>query len=76
VEEVEDHELLQIELGRLKEVLSRIPVGDKAILMMKYQEEMSIREIAEALDKTESAIKMKIKRAKAKALNVYKDIYN
>lgn len=75
VEDVEDSELLQIELSRLKVILEKIPVGDKAILMMKYQEEMSIKEIAAALDKTESAIKMKIKRAKAKALSVYKDIY-
>jgi len=75
VEDVEDKELLQIELKKLKVVLNEIPVGDKAILMMKYQEEMSIKEIASALDKTESAIKMKIKRAKAKALSVYKDIF-
>ncbi len=75
VEDVEDVELLQIELKKLKVVLEKIPVGDKAILMMKYQEEMSIREIAESLEKTESAIKMKIKRAKAKALNVYKSLF-
>lgn len=75
VEDVEDSELLQIELKKLKVILEKIPVGDKAILMMKYQEEMSIKEIAAALEKTESAIKMKIKRAKAKALSVYKDIF-
>lgn len=76
VEEVEDKELLQIELKKLKVVLGKIPIGDKAILMMKYQEEMSIKEIAEGLEKTESAVKMKIKRAKAKAMSVYKDLYN
>lgn len=75
VEDVEDIELLQIELKKLKVILDKIPVGDKAILMMKYKEEMSIKEIAESLEKTESAIKMKIKRAKAKALSVYKNIY-
>jgi len=75
VEDVEDKELLQIELKKLKVILEKIPVGDKAILMMKYQEEMSIKEIAAGLDKTESAIKMKIKRAKAKALSVYRDIF-
>jgi RNA polymerase sigma factor (sigma-70 family) len=70
VEDVDDKELLEIEIEKLKVVLNEIPIGDKAILMMKYQEDMSIKEIAEALDKTESAIKMKIKRAKAKALGV------
>jgi RNA polymerase sigma-70 factor, ECF subfamily len=72
IEDVDDSELLEIELEKLKFVLNEIPIGDKAILMMKYQEEMSIKEIADTLEKTESAIKMKIKRAKTKALSVYK----
>jgi DNA-directed RNA polymerase specialized sigma subunit, sigma24 homolog len=42
---------------------------------MKYQDDMSIKEIAGILDKSESAIKMKIKRAKHKAQNVYRDIF-
>ena len=74
-EEVPDTELLEMEVGRLKVVLEKIPEGDKAILMMKYQEEMSIKEIAEILGKTESAVKMKIKRAKHKAQAVYSEIY-
>ncbi|MFK7933022.1 MAG: RNA polymerase sigma factor [Saprospiraceae bacterium] len=76
VEEVEDHELLAMEVKQLKKVLDNIPSSDKAILLMKYQEEMSIREIATALDKTESAIKMKIKRAKAKAKIVKNELQN
>ncbi len=75
-EEVPDTELLEMEVGRLKVVLERLPEGDKAILLMKYQEEMSIREIAGILDKTESAVKMKIKRAKHKAQALYQEIYS
>lgn len=75
VEDIDDQELIQMEVSRLKIVLEKIPVGDKAILLMKYQQEMSIKEIAEAIEKTESAVKMKIKRAKAKAVSVYNDIY-
>ncbi len=71
VEEVPDTELLEMEVSRLKVILEKIPVGDKAVLLMKYQDDMSIKEIAETLDKSESAIKMKIKRAKAKAKQVY-----
>lgn len=67
IDEVDDRELLEMEVKKLKKVLELIPAGDKAILLMKYQEEMSIRDIAGVLGKTESAIKMKIKRAKAKA---------
>ena len=75
VEEVPDKELLQIEVKRLKNVLENIPSGDKAILMMKYQDDMSIREISGILNKSESAIKMKIKRAKHKAQRVYSQLY-
>jgi len=75
VEEVPDTELLEMEVSRLKKVMEKIPSGDKAILLMKYQDEMSIKEIAGILDKSESAIKMKIKRAKHKAQKVYSDIF-
>lgn len=76
IEEVPDKELLEMEISRLKKVLEDIPVGDKAILLMKYQDEMSIKEIAGILEKNESAIKMKIKRAKHKAQRSYKTLYS
>lgn len=75
IDEVPDAALLTMEVSRLKNVLEKIPVGDKVILLMKYQEEMQIKEIAAALGKTESAIKMKIKRAKHKSQQVYKSLY-
>lgn len=74
-EETSDKELLEMEIGKLKTVLDNIPPGDRAILLMKYQDEMSIKEIADILDKTESAIKMKIKRAKAKAQDAKREIF-
>ena len=76
VEDIDDKELLQMEVGRLKKVLDNIPSGDKAVLLMKYQQDMPIKEIAEILDKSESAIKMKIKRAKHKAQLVYTQLFS
>jgi RNA polymerase sigma factor (sigma-70 family) len=67
-QEVPDYQLLEMEVQLLKKVLDDIPAGDKAVLLMKYQDDMSIRDMAEVLDKSESAIKMKLKRAKAKAM--------
>lgn len=66
-EEIPDTELLEMEVEQLKKVLEELPAGDTAILMMKYQDGMSIKEIGEVIDKTESAVKMRIKRAKEKA---------
>ena len=74
-EEVPDHELLEMETIKLKRVLEEIPVGDKEILLMKYQHELSIKEIAGILDKSESAVKMRIKRAKAKAQMMKKELF-
>ncbi len=74
-DDIPDKVLLEMELDRLEQVLDAIPPGDKAVLLMKYQDGMQIREIAEALDKTESAIKMKIKRAKARARLAYERLF-
>ncbi|MCB0588938.1 MAG: sigma-70 family RNA polymerase sigma factor [Phaeodactylibacter sp.] len=70
-----EKELLEMEIGQLKVVLDNIPAGDRAVLLMKYQDGMSIKEIADILDKTESAVKMKIKRAKAKAQETKKELF-
>ena len=75
IEEVSDESILEMEVKKLGVVLNTIPTGDRAVLLMKYQDDLSIKEIAGILDKTESAIKMKIKRAKHKAQKVYRDIF-
>ena len=74
-EDVNDSFLLEVNVGRLKTILKEIPSGDRTILLMKYQDEMSIKEIGGILDKSESAIKMKIKRAKQKFRKTYDQTY-
>ncbi len=75
IDEIEDSELMETNVIRLKAVLNKIPAGDKAILLMKYQDEFSIKEICGILNKSESAVKMKIKRAKEKFKKTYKELY-
>ena len=72
IEEISDKTLLEMELVRLKVVLEKLPLEDKSVLIMKYKEELSIKEISEIFNKSESAIKMKIKRAKYKCQKLYK----
>lgn len=74
--EIPDSVLLEMKHDRLERVLAEMPEGDRIILLMKYMDEMSIRDIAEFFDKTESAIKMQIMRAKQKAQQIYEDIYS
>ena len=74
-EEISDEVLLEMDVKYLKQVLEELPTGDKMILLMKYHDDMSIREIADVINKTESAVKMKIKRAKHKAQELYEKIH-
>lgn len=73
--EIPDSVILEMETNRLEKVMHKLPVGDKAILDMKYIEDMSIKEIGEVLNKTESAIKMQIMRAKIKAQGIYENMF-
>ncbi|MEZ4921175.1 MAG: RNA polymerase sigma factor [Saprospiraceae bacterium] len=72
-EELPDSVILEMKQQKLAQVLEDVPPGDKAILLMKYIDGLQIKEIATVLDKTESAIKMQIMRAKQKVESVYKE---
>lgn len=64
--EIEDKVLLETKIEMLKDVMEVMPAKDKGILLMKYQDGMSIKEISQLTSKSESAVKMQIKRAKQK----------
>jgi RNA polymerase sigma factor (sigma-70 family) len=70
-EEIPDSYFLDLSLPQLKEILNELPEGDRLVILYKYQDDMSIKEISEIIDKTESATKMKIKRAKMKAAEIF-----
>jgi len=61
---------------RLKRVLDKINPKSKMILLMKFQDEFSIKEIVQILGISESAVKMRIKRAKAEAIDTYRSLYD
>lgn len=75
VEDVPDEALLQMEVSRLKDVLAAMSDDDRSILLMKYQDDMSIKEIAAIIDKNESAVKMRLKRAKEKAKKMHDKLF-
>ncbi len=74
-DEVNDKVLLEIEFQKLGKVLEKIPLDDKTVLMMKYKDDLGIRDISGIIGKSESAVKMKIKRAKAKARKTYNKLF-
>ena len=71
-----NEDLIQLlKLEKLSEALELIPIEDKQILILKYQEFKSIKDLMELRKVGESAIKMRLKRAKEKILGVYKAVY-
>jgi RNA polymerase sigma factor (sigma-70 family) len=72
--DVPDSVLLEMKQERLAKVLDKIPPGDKAILLMKYIDDLQIKDIAD-IGKTESAIKMQIMRAKIKTQALHDEMF-
>ena len=73
-QEIEDATLFELKSEKLAKALALIDPADKMILLMKYQDDMSIREIQEVLEVGESAVKMRIKRAKQKVVKTYEEL--
>jgi len=73
--EIPDSVVLEMKQERLEKVLELLPAGDRAILMMKYIDDLSIKEIGDILGKTESAIKMQIMRAKHKSQSIHNELF-
>lgn len=75
-EDSHDSELKEIESARLLYLLDQVNTDEKMILIMKYQDGLSIKDIQTIFDVSESAIKMRIKRAKDKMRKLYAENYN
>lgn len=73
-EEVSDDDLFSLKAKKLKFVLEKIDVNDKVILLLKYQDDLSIKEIQSILGIGESAVKMRLKRAKEKVIVIYNNL--
>ncbi|RSK40239.1 RNA polymerase sigma factor [Mangrovimonas spongiae] len=69
--EEEDYSLYQMKVDKLKIALEEIPPNDKMIILLKYQDYLTINELEGILGIGESAVKMRLKRAKDKLINAY-----
>jgi RNA polymerase sigma factor (sigma-70 family) len=56
----------------LMKILELIHPEEKALLLMKYYDDLSMKQIGESLRVSEDAAKMRIKRAKARVYYLYK----
>ncbi len=69
-----DETIFSMKSEKLKKALEMIDPNEKMILLLKYQDDFSIKEIQEAMDIGGSAVKMRLKRAKEKLISVYKNL--
>lgn len=72
---IEEKQKLEVELGRVNEIFKQLADTDRMLLIMKYQDKMTVPVIAENLKISESAVKMRLHRARKRVLEVYKEKY-
>ena len=70
-EDISDDSLFDMRSEKLKRALDLIDPDDKKILLLKYQDDVSIKELQSLLEVGESAVKMRLKRAKSRILETY-----
>jgi len=66
-----DDSLQQINYDNLKSILEIIHPEEKALLVMKYQDGIPVKDIARSLRISENAAKMRIKRARTRVFCLY-----
>lgn len=70
-DEPEEFDDIELEAKKLKKALEVLSHDERTILLMKYQDGFSIRDIADTFGFTESAVKMRLKRTKEKLKKRY-----
>lgn len=70
-DDVPDESIYELKASKLAKALEMISPENKSILLLKYQDGASVKELSDLLDLGESAVKMRLKRAKTKLLEIY-----
>ena len=67
------YEFQNMKVEQLKKVMTFISPDEKMILLLKYEDNLTIKELSDTLDIGESAVKMRLKRAKDKLVQLYEN---
>lgn len=73
-EDIDIEEINKLNPEKLAAALDKIPTEDKALLLLKYQDDAPIKAIQELLGVGESAVKMRLNRAKLKVVKTYNSL--
>lgn len=69
---IRDKQLFEVLHDRLMELLERIHPEEKLMLLMKYRDDIPVKTIAVSMGLGESAVKMRLRRARKKVLELDK----
>lgn len=72
--ELENKILHDVQLTQLEQAFEYLNAEEKIILMMRYQDSMAVKEIAETLSIGESAVKMRLKRSRDRLANILTEL--
>ncbi len=70
-DEIDDELIFSMKFEKLEKAMNQIDADDKRILLMKYQDDFTINDLCMAYELTESAVKMRLHRAKSKLITIY-----
>ena len=71
-----DTDFSEVNYENLLQIFELIHPEEKALLLMKYQDLLSLKEIAKSLVISEDAVKMRLKRARARVVYLYFERYS
>ena len=74
LEEVEEEAFFEMRASKLEKALELIDPEDKALLLLKYQDDVPVKDIQTLLNLGESAVKMRLKRARIKVIEEHDKI--
>ena len=75
-DEGEEKQLLEMKLNQLEQIFQYLSEDEKLILLMRYQDGMSVKLISENLKIGESAVKMRLKRSRDHLAKLLKKLTN
>lgn len=73
-EEISDAQIFEMKAEKLYRALQLISPPERAILLLKYQDDLSIKEISTLYSIGESAVKMRLNRSKLNLIELYKSL--
>ena len=71
LQELEQKQLLELQLNDLQNMIYELKEEERIVLIMKYFDGLSVKEISEILEIGQSAVKMKLKRTRDKLNHMF-----